>query len=112
MPTKEIEVLNNLVAAGSGSKDLKLTDELLREHKLMPPLNTEGIQEKHIGVLAMKPVPSTFQVPEMISSEEEGQADMVNLNLTMPKWSRARSGVTLSVAPSRSSRGGRSEQPP
>ena len=34
MSAEEIDVLNTLVARGSGSEDLELTDELLREHEL------------------------------------------------------------------------------
>ena len=109
MSVKETEVLDNLVLAGSSLEDLELTDELLREQKFAPPLNTEGSKGKHIGVLGANPVPSAFQVPEMISSREEGQVDMVHLNVTMLKQSGARSGVALSVAPSSSLRDGRSK---
>ena len=106
---KETEVVDNLVIVGSGSEDLELTDELFREHKLAPPLNIEGIHKKYIGVLGAKPIPSTFQVPETINSGEEGQANMVTLNLTMLKRSGARSGSTSSATPSPSSHDGRSK---
>ena len=112
MSAEEIDVVDTLVAMGSGSEDLELTDELLKEHKLTPPLNTKGILEKHIEVLGAKPIPSAFQVLETISSGEEGQPDMVNLNLTMPKQFGARLSVASSAAPSPSSRGGRLKKPP
>ena len=60
MSVEEADVLDNLVAASSGSQDLKLTDELLRDYELAPPLNTKGIDENHIEALGMKPVLSAF----------------------------------------------------
>ena len=108
---EETEVLDNLIATGSGLEDLELTDELLRDHELTPSLNSEDIHGKHIRMLGAKPIPFAFQVPKTISSGEEGQANMVNLNLTMLRQFGARSVATSSVAQSLSSRDGRSEQP-
>jgi len=110
LSAEETEVLNNLVAAGSGSEDIELTGELLRDHELAPPLNTEGIDEKHIRVLGAKSVSFAFQVTETISSWGEDQANMVNLNIIMLNQSGARSVAMSSAAPSSSSWGERSRQ--
>ena len=85
LSAEETEVLDNLVVAGSRSEDLELTDELLRNYELAPPLNTEGNEESHIGVLGADIVSLAFQVPKTISSDEEDQVDMVTLNIMMLK---------------------------
>ena len=100
MSAEETEVLDNLVAMGLGLEDLELTDKLLRNYELTPPLNTEGIDGNHIRVLGAKIVPFAFQVPEMISSGGEDQEDMVNLNIVMSKRSMARSVPVPPTAPS------------
>ena len=110
MSAVETKVLDNLVLAGLGLEDLKLTDELLRDYELAPPLDTEGIVKGRIKVLGAKTVLSSFQVPKTISSGGEDQADMVNLNIIMPKWSRARSVPMPSAALSSSLRSERSGQ--
>ena len=110
LSAEEIEVLENLVNASLGSEDLKLSDELLRDYKLAPPLKTKGIQESHIGVLGADIVSSAFQVLEAISIGEEDQADMVNLNIVIAKRSVARSVPVPHAASSSSSQGDRSGQ--
>ena len=107
LSAEKIEVLDNLIAVSSGLEDLELFDELLRDYKLAPPLNTEGIKESHIGVLGEDIVSSSFQVPEAISSDEEDQTDMVNLNIVMLKRSVARSVLVSPAASSSSLRGER-----
>ena len=60
MSIKETRVLDNLAAVGLGLEDLKLTDELLRNYELAPPLNTKGIDKNHIRALGAKPVLFAF----------------------------------------------------
>ena len=110
MSIEEINILYTLIAAGSGSENLELTDELLREYQLTPPLEAEVIGRRHIGILGVKFIPFAFQISETISNEEEGQVGMVDLNLTMPKRFVDSSGAASTIAPSSSSRGERLEQ--
>ena len=106
MSADELDVLNNLVAAGLGSDDFKITDELFRGYQLMPPLNIEIVGGEHIGIRGSKLVPSTFELTEISSNsnrEEDGSTkDMVNLNIIMPKKSGARSSTASSATPSSS----------
>jgi len=48
LSNREVEILYLLAAVGSASEDLELTDELLREYKLAPPLEAEIVSGEFI----------------------------------------------------------------
>lgn len=102
---EEVGVLDKLVVAGPGLENFEIIDELLRNHELAPPIDTEVIKGDRVGVLGAKVLPSAFQTLE---SSGQGQ-DMVNFDLVERKGPGARPGATSVVASS--SREGRSEVP-
>ena len=62
MLAEEVEVLELLITAGSGLEEFELTDELLREHQLIPSLDAEVVMGGSIGAQGSRPVSFAFEV--------------------------------------------------
>lgn len=109
MSAEETDILDRLLAAGASLEILELSNDLLRENKLAPPLNVEIVQGDHIMDLGADIPSLPLQVAGASSSREAVQGEsMIDLDLLEPRRPKARSSNTSSSAPSSSSRDGRS----
>ena len=75
-----------LATAGTESEELELTDQVLRDYGLTPPLDVGYLPAKSIGDRGTRPVPSAFEVGDSshIDRATPSTEGMVNLDLDFP----------------------------